>query len=120
MVRSWGRGGSGEKLGRGEGEASREEGGTYWRLVGSTLIAIHDGGRWHLLVVAVRGGTRPRRLVIVIRLLTSFVAVHRPPLSVTRSCPSSCLVSLPCVWSWVTWRVLAVERSCAVDASGVA
>ena len=34
MVRSWGRGGSGEKLGRGEGEASREEGGTYWRLVG--------------------------------------------------------------------------------------
>ena len=45
MVRSWGRGGSGEKLGRGEGEASREEGGTYWRLVGSALVAIHDGGR---------------------------------------------------------------------------
>ena len=77
-------------------------------------------GRWHRLIVAVRGGMRSRRLVIVICLLTSFVAVHRAPLSVVRSCPSNCLASLPCVWSWVTWRVLAVELASAVDAVGVA
>ena len=50
---------------RGEGEASSEGGGTYWwaarpekRLVGSALAAVHDGGRWGRLVVAVRGGGR--------------------------------------------------------------
>ena len=33
---------------------------------------------------------------------------------------SSCLALLPCIWSWVTWRVLAIEPASMVDASGVA
>ena len=106
---------------RGEtGEASREEGGTYWQLMGSALIAIHDGGRLRRLVIAVRGGQRSHHLLVVICLLMWFVAVHRAPLSVACSCPSSCLCRWPCISSWVTWMVLAVEGACTVKAGGVA
>ena len=106
---------------RGErGEASREEGGTYWQLMGSAFIAIHDGGHLCRLVVAVCGGQCSHRLLVVICLLMWFVAVHHAPLSFARSCPSSCLGCWPCISSWVTWMVLAVEGACAVKASGVA
>ena len=77
-------------------------------------------GHWHCLIVAVRGGMRSRCLVIVTHLLTSFIAVHRAPLSIARLCPSNCLASLPCIWSWVTWGVLAIELASAVDTVGVA
>ena len=130
VVRSKGGGGNGVKQEKGEGvvrsqaeererraDRKGERTGGWWA---APSLPFMMRGHWHHLIVAVRGGTRSRRLIVVICLLTSFVAVHHPPLSVARSCPSSCLASLPCVWSWVTWRVLAVERSCAVDAGGVA
>ena len=71
---------------RGEGEVSRKGGGTY-RLGSETGNAV--GGQWRRLVVAVRC-RRWRRLVVVIRFrsaLTSFLAGHRAPLSLVRSCP---------------------------------
>ena len=109
MVRTKGGGGSCEKQERGEGEASREGGGTYW--VGS------ETGK------AV-GGQRPRRdsswwaLASPRRRRSWWWATasprHRHPFSfcvdVVLCCPS-------CP-SFV--RVLAVERSWAVDAGGVA
>ena len=59
------------------------------QLVGSALVTIHHGGHWRCLVVAICCG-RWHRLVVIIRfrsVLTSFLAVHRAPLSLVRSCP---------------------------------
>ena len=56
--------------------------------VGSTLVAIHDGGRWRHPIIAVCGGRHWHCLIIVIHLWMLFIAVHHAPLSVVHSCPS--------------------------------
>ena len=75
MVRTKQGGGSGEKQERGEGEVSREGGGTYW-WGSKTRKAI--GGHWHRLVF----------MIYFCSVLMSFVAVHCALLSVICLCLS--------------------------------
>ena len=95
-------------------------------MVGSTRVAIHEGGRWHRLVVAVRGGRRWRRLVVVIHccsLWTSFIVVHHALLSVVRLCPSRIVKRFG-----IAGLAFGIgrgggagrQRSCVVDTGGVA
>ena len=78
-------------------------------MVGSTLLAVHRGGRRRRLVVVIRFVVVRccrRPLLSVVRCCSAFAAVGRPFLSVAR-----CYVVLrrwPCVWRWVKWTLVSM------------